>query len=72
MPTKKFWADTIERVISATFAGALAVIGAGSFDIMAANWRQIVSVGMGAGFVVLLKCVAASKTNDPNSASLIL
>jgi phage shock protein PspC (stress-responsive transcriptional regulator) len=72
MLTKKFWADTAERVISGVIAGMLAVIGAGTFDIMAANWRQILAVGLGAGFVVLLKCLGASQVNDPNSASLIL
>ncbi|GAB2519360.1 holin [Paramicrobacterium agarici] len=60
--TKKFWKATSERVISSIAGGALAVIGAGQFGVLDADWQTIGSIALGAGVVSLLKAFAAQST----------
>lgn len=73
MFTKRFWMDLGERVVASAAGGALAVMLAGSTtgDSSAINWA---AVGIGAGtaaLVSLLKGLIASRTGDPQSASLV-
>ncbi|WP_437582740.1 holin [Paramicrobacterium sp. CJ85] len=57
--TRKFWKATAERVISSIAGGALAVIGAGQFGVLDADWQTIGSIALGSGVVSLLKAFAA-------------
>lgn len=75
MTTKKktftdFIIDTAERTIC-TFAEAfLGVIGA-SITFSDVNWPLAFSAAGLAALVTILKCLAALKTGDANTASLV-
>lgn len=60
---KKFWKATEERVISSVAGGALGVLGAGAVGALDVDWKNVVSVGVGAGIVSLLKAIAAANVN---------
>lgn len=69
MSTKKFWRDTIERVVSTaaqTTAGALL---AGS--IFTIDWRVLGGTVLGATLLAFAKALIASQTGAPESASLV-
>lgn len=67
---KKYIIDVIERVV-VTFAEALlGAIGA-TATFGEVNWGVAFSTAGLASLVSLLKCIAALKTGDKNSASLV-
>ena len=67
---KKYIIDVIERVIS-TFAEALlGFIGTAQF-FGEINWGLAFSAAGLAAFVSILKCLAALKTGDARTASLV-
>lgn len=71
MFTKRFLKDATERAI-ATFAQAvLAVVSADGLDILNLNWEQVLSVGLLALVLSVLKSIVATQTGDSQSASLV-
>ena len=69
MWTKRFWADTAERVLATTAAVAISsvsVTAAGALD-----WRAAAVLTGTTALITLLKCLAASRKGDPTSASLV-
>lgn len=61
--SKAFWQATGERVVTSVAGGALGVLGAGAVGALDVDWKNVVSVGVGAGVVSLLKAVAAAGVN---------
>lgn len=72
MFTAKFWRDLAERVISSAAGGALAVLLAFTVtgDHTAINWAAVGFGALVAAAVSFLKGLVASRTGDPQSASL--
>lgn len=79
MWSKAFWKDALERAGStaAEFAIALvgvdnlALLGADGFDLMDVDVADVIGVSLAGFGLSILKSVAASRVNDPKSASLI-
>lgn len=71
MFTALFWRDTAERVISTMAQAGIGVIGSDIFVPNAIDsWVQGATVVGIAGLAALLKCLAATRIGDPESASL--
>lgn len=70
---KNFVRDTVERAVSTAAEAALAVAAvAAPMDITtAAYWVAVASTAALAGFVSVLKSLAASKWGSDDSASLV-
>lgn len=71
MFTRAFWKDTTERVIASAAGGVLTVSGLDAFNVLDADWKSLLGIGLGTGLVSFLKALVASKVNDPESASLV-
>lgn len=59
MFTLTFWKAALERIVASIAGGALAAINADAFGVIHADWQGIASVALGAGFVSLMKALAA-------------
>jgi hypothetical protein len=70
MFTKKFWMDTVERVVSTTAQAAAGAIGTTAV-IQGVDWRVVGGTAATAALLSLLKALYASRRGDPNSASLV-
>jgi hypothetical protein len=69
--TRSFWKDTLERVI-ATFAQALlSALPASYVPGVTLPLRGALAVAGGAAALSLLKCLAASRVGDSDSAALL-
>jgi len=73
MFTWKFWKDALERTISTTAQSIILYVGGDLFNAWDFEWRTALGVASGAGFLTLLKSIAASQlvNKDENSASLV-
>jgi hypothetical protein len=70
MYTKKFWKDTVERVVSTAAQSAVGALGATAV-VGGVNWAVVgATVGL-AALTSLLKCLVAGAKGDPDSASLV-
>ena len=69
MFTRKFWKDTLERVVSSAVQGAL--VGWVGTDVLGQDWNLILGSAGGMAVLTLLKCVAASRMGETDSASLL-
>ena len=67
MFTRKFWQDTLERVLSSAGQGAL--VGWVGTDVLDQDWRLILGSAGGMAALTLLKCVAAFRVGETDSAS---
>lgn len=68
MFTKKWWKDTIERVLSTAAQATIGMLAVdGAVGLPAKGWWLGVGVPATASF---LKCVVASQVGDHNDASL--
>ena len=75
--SRRFWLDTLERVVRTTAQVALAVLGAplamdaaGAPIDMAAGWEgKAVLIGATA-LLTFITCLAGRATGDPSTASL--
>ena len=70
MFTKAFWKDLAERVVSTFAGGVLSVFGLDALNILDADWKAAFGFGIGAAVLSLLKCLAARKVGDTESAAL--
>jgi len=70
MWTKKFWQDTLERVIATAAQSAVAAIGTTAV-IQSVDWRVVGGTAATAALLSLLKALYASRRGDPTSASLV-
>lgn len=78
LTSRRFWMDTLERVVRTTAQVALAVLGldvAGSatdtpgLDV-AAGWEQKLAVIGATALLTFLTCLAGKRTGDNSTASL--
>ncbi len=70
MFTKKFWADTVERVLATAAQAAAGAIGTTAV-IQGIDWRVVGGTAAVAALLSFLKALYARNTGDPNSASLV-
>lgn len=70
MRTKQFWLDALERCAKTFAQATLATLGAGSVDILTANWVGALSIGAGAAIVSLLMSIGSERGGNPGTASL--
>lgn len=70
MFTKKFWADTAERVLATAAQAAAGAIGTTAV-IQGIDWRVVGGTAAVAALLSFLKALYARNTGDPNSASLV-
>lgn len=70
MFTAAFWVDAAERAVKTFAQSALAVIGAGSVDILTTNLTGALSVGAGAALVSLLTSLASERMGNAGTASV--
>ena len=71
MFTKKFWIDTVERVLSTAAQAAVAAWGLDQMSAFDADWKYIGGLALSAGFLALLKALYARTNGDPEKASLV-
>jgi hypothetical protein len=71
MFTKQFWLDAGERAIRTVAQSWLGVLTISGTNLLNANLKAIVAVGVTAGIISLLTSVVASGTGNSQSASLI-
>jgi hypothetical protein len=69
--TKYFWKDAAERAVATAAQSAVAVLGADGLNLFDVNALDVLSVAGLAGLLAVLKAIAASRLNDPQSASLV-
>ena len=67
--TRKFWADTAERVLRTAAQAAIGAIGTTAV-IQEVNWEVVGGTTAVAALTSLLMCLGAKAVNDPDSASL--
>ena len=70
MFTKKFWRDTTERAISTAGEGMLLVVGADGFNVLTADWQNLLGGAAGGALLAVLKALIASRIGSSESASL--
>ena len=79
--TRRFWADTVERVVRTTAQVALVVFGvpagvdatsvsASLGGLTAVDWQGKLIVVAGSAVMTLLTCLAGRRTGDTSTASL--
>lgn len=73
--SRRFWTDTIERVVRttaqvllATLATPLALAQTGVG--VSVPWQAVVTATLGTALLTLLTCIAGRATGDPSTASL--
>lgn len=71
MFTAKFRNDAIERALSTAAQTAVAVVGMDQISALQVDWKYVGGVALTAGILSLLKSVAARRTGDSDSASLV-
>ena len=70
MFNKKWAKDTLERVLSTTAQSILVYVGGDVLNAWDFDWKNALGIAAGSALLTFLKCVAASKVGDENSASL--
>ena len=75
--SRRFWIDTLERVVRTTAQVALAVLGAplavdaAGVDVkIADDWRAAVILIASTAVLTFVTCLAGRTTGDPSTASL--
>ena len=71
MFTKTFVRDALERAVATAAQSAVAVLGADGLGLFNVSWGDTFSVAGLAAVLSVLKALAASQVNDPDSASLV-
>lgn len=69
--TRAFWRAASERAIRTFAQTMLAMIGFAVFDVLAADWKQLIGVSMGAAVLSLLTSIVASEIGDKGTPSLV-
>lgn len=60
-----FWELAAERAIKTVAQTAVALIGAGTFDVLSFDWQALASVAVGAGVVSILSSIASANVGEP-------
>lgn len=69
--SRKFWKDTLERVVVTAFQVGVATIPVSTTLVQEVRW-DIVAGAAGLGAVIALaKCIIASRVGDSDTASLV-
>lgn len=73
MYSKKFWLNTLERVVT-----TMAQVAAGGFGVsqipvpaFEVDWRYTAGVTMSAGILSFLKCLGSRKVGNPEDGSVL-
>lgn len=69
--TRSFWKDTLERVVATAAQALLGALPASHVPGTVLPLRGALAVAGGAAVLSLLKCVAASRVGDSDSAALL-
>ena len=69
--TNDFWLQATERAIKTFAQTAVALIGAGLFNLLTTDWVQLIGVSGGAALLSILTSVASAKVHDDDSPSLV-
>jgi hypothetical protein len=69
--TLEFWKDTTERAVATAAQSAIAVWGVSSTGLLDTDLGGVLLTAAGGAVLSVLKSLAASRLNDPNSASLV-
>lgn len=62
-----FWKRLAEDAVSAFASGALSVLGLDAVNVMDADWKLALGVGLGSTVVMALKSLVGGKANDPSN-----
>jgi hypothetical protein len=68
---KLFWFDAIERAVRTVAQSFLALVSAEGFNLLTADWKAMLSVGITAGLLSLLMSLSAVH-KDNISASFVV
>ncbi len=68
--TTSFWADALERAISAAATAGAAVLTLGGTDLISAPWYATASAAAIAGTLDLLRSLAAAPRGNPGTAGI--
>lgn len=68
MTTRKFWADTAERVVRTAAQAAIAAIGTTAV-VQEVDWAVVGGTTLTASILAFLTALAAKGAGDPGSAS---
>ena len=71
MWTKKFWMDTLERVLRTMAQALIAVLGTNALGIIGLDWMQTASITATAGLLALLTSIVASQVGDKGTAQFM-
>lgn len=71
MFTWQFVKDLGERVLVAAVSALLAGVGGDLANVWVMDWGHVVGLAAGAALVTLLEGIAATRTGDPQSASVL-
>lgn len=69
--TSAFWKAAAERAIRTFAQTMLAMLGFKAFDVLTADWGQLLGVSLGAAVLSLLTSIVASEIGDKGTPSLI-
>ena len=72
MFTKIFWKDAGERALKTVAQSMVALLTAGSFNLLSVDYKNLLSVSLFAGLTSLLTSVASASVGSTNSASLVV
>jgi len=72
MYTKLFWKDAAERALKTFAQSAVALLTAGSFNIMTVDYKSVLSVAAFAALTSVLTSLASAGTGSTSSASLVV
>lgn len=71
MFTASFWKSAVERAIKTVAQALIAVLAAGQFDWVHADWKAIVGTALTAGVLSILTSVASEGIGPKGSPSIV-
>jgi hypothetical protein len=63
--------DTAERALATSAQVLLVYLGADALNVLAVDWKAAGGIAAGGAVLSVLKSLAARRTGDPDSASLV-
>ena len=71
MFTKVFWIDALERGLATAAQSALLALGGQELNIVDGDWLVVAGFAAGGFVLAIIKAIAATRTGDSRSASLV-
>lgn len=69
--TTKFWRAASERAIKTWAQSLVALLGAGSMNILTVDWPQALGVSVGAGLLSILTSITSAQVTKHDDPSLV-